>query len=82
MTNTCKVFLFQYGVKIFVMTSFKDTCCIEILPNFQKPDRGKNPVLSIFCENRFCLIFLACGNFAKTSLLILLASPIFSILGF
>ncbi|XP_062167403.1 OVARIAN TUMOR DOMAIN-containing deubiquitinating enzyme 12-like isoform X2 [Alnus glutinosa] len=28
-----------YGVKIFVMTSFKDTCCIEILPNFQKPDR-------------------------------------------
>lgn len=28
-----------YGVRIFVMTSFKDTCCIEILPNFQKPKR-------------------------------------------
>ncbi|XP_022978801.1 RNA polymerase sigma factor sigF, chloroplastic [Cucurbita maxima] len=25
-----------YGVKIFVMTSFKETCCIEILPSFQK----------------------------------------------
>ncbi|XP_062001945.1 OVARIAN TUMOR DOMAIN-containing deubiquitinating enzyme 12 [Rosa rugosa] len=25
----------SYGVKIFVFTSFKDTCCIEILPNVQ-----------------------------------------------
>lgn len=24
-----------YGVKIFVLTSFKDNCCIEILPNIQ-----------------------------------------------
>lgn len=78
-TNTCTFFfLFQYGVKIFVMTSFKDTCCIEILPNFQKPNRGKNPVLSIFCENGFCLIFLARCSFTKTFLLILLASPIFN----
>ncbi|XP_030927365.1 OVARIAN TUMOR DOMAIN-containing deubiquitinating enzyme 12-like isoform X1 [Quercus lobata] len=29
----------SFGVKIFVVTSFKDTCCIEILPNFQKPKR-------------------------------------------
>ncbi|KAK7267705.1 hypothetical protein RIF29_20383 [Crotalaria pallida] len=27
----------SYGVKIFVMTSFKDTCSIEILPRFEKP---------------------------------------------
>jgi hypothetical protein len=47
------------------MTSFKDTSCIEILPNFKKPNRGKNPALSFFCENRFCLIFLTRGNFAK-----------------
>ncbi|KAK5804188.1 hypothetical protein PVK06_031837 [Gossypium arboreum] len=26
----------RYGVRIFVITSFKDTCYIEILPNFQK----------------------------------------------
>ncbi|XP_061368773.1 OVARIAN TUMOR DOMAIN-containing deubiquitinating enzyme 12-like [Gastrolobium bilobum] len=26
-----------YGARIFVMTSFKDTCCIEILPHFEKP---------------------------------------------
>ncbi|KAG6595233.1 OVARIAN TUMOR DOMAIN-containing deubiquitinating enzyme 10, partial [Cucurbita argyrosperma subsp. sororia] len=25
-----------YGVKIFVMAYFKETCCIEIIPNFQK----------------------------------------------
>lgn len=29
----------MYGVKIFVMTSFKDTCCIEILPKFHKPNQ-------------------------------------------
>lgn len=23
------------------MTSFKDTCCIEILPSFEKPQGGK-----------------------------------------
>lgn len=28
-----------YGVKIFVITSFKDTCYIEILPNTQKSNR-------------------------------------------
>ncbi|KAJ6792542.1 Uncharacterized protein M6B38_238165 [Iris pallida] len=28
-----------YGVKIFVITSFKDTCYIEILPNIQKSTR-------------------------------------------
>ncbi|XP_042451247.1 OVARIAN TUMOR DOMAIN-containing deubiquitinating enzyme 9-like isoform X3 [Zingiber officinale] len=29
----------QYGVKIFVITSFKDTCYIEILPGTQKSKR-------------------------------------------
>ncbi|KAL6987381.1 hypothetical protein U1Q18_052578 [Sarracenia purpurea var. burkii] len=29
----------SYGVKIFVVTSFKDTCSIEILPKFQKTKR-------------------------------------------
>ncbi|XVF75576.1 hypothetical protein PTKIN_Ptkin13bG0198100 [Pterospermum kingtungense] len=28
-----------YGVKIFVLTSFKDTCYIEILPHYQKSQR-------------------------------------------
>ncbi|KAL5569368.1 hypothetical protein UlMin_025943 [Ulmus minor] len=29
----------KYGVKIFVITSFKDTCSIEILPHIQKSNR-------------------------------------------
>ncbi|WOG96497.1 hypothetical protein DCAR_0415833 [Daucus carota subsp. sativus] len=29
----------SYGVKIFVLTSFKDTCSIEILPKVQKSER-------------------------------------------
>ncbi|KAI9086206.1 hypothetical protein K1719_031660 [Acacia pycnantha] len=29
----------SYGVKIFLITSFKDTCCIEILPHFEKPKK-------------------------------------------
>lgn len=32
--------LLQYGVKIFVITSFKDTCYIEILPNVERSIRG------------------------------------------
>lgn len=31
----------QYGLKIFVLTSFKDTCYIEILPKIQKSNRGR-----------------------------------------
>lgn len=30
----------QYGVKIFILTSFRDTCYIEILPVVQKSERG------------------------------------------
>ncbi|KAG8387635.1 hypothetical protein BUALT_Bualt02G0041800 [Buddleja alternifolia] len=29
----------SYGIKIFVITSFKDTCYIEILPSIQKSER-------------------------------------------
>ncbi|KAJ7972373.1 OTU domain-containing protein [Quillaja saponaria] len=29
----------SYGTKIFVIASFKDTCCIEILPHIEKPKR-------------------------------------------
>lgn len=32
--------LLQYGVKIFVITSFKDTCYIEILPSAERSKRG------------------------------------------
>ncbi|XP_028776074.1 uncharacterized protein LOC114732862 isoform X3 [Neltuma alba] len=39
----------SYGVKIFLITSFKDTCCIEILPHFEKPKRG----LSRSCNGAF-----------------------------
>ncbi|XVE75393.1 hypothetical protein DITRI_Ditri12bG0090700 [Diplodiscus trichospermus] len=31
----------SYGVKIFVLTSFKDTCYIEILPHYQKSERSE-----------------------------------------
>ncbi|CAD5164074.1 unnamed protein product [Musa acuminata subsp. malaccensis] len=31
--------LLQYGVKIFILTSFKDTCYIEILPSVEKSKR-------------------------------------------
>lgn len=34
------VIYLQYGVKIFVITSFKDTCYIEIIPNVERSKRG------------------------------------------
>ncbi|RWW68393.1 hypothetical protein BHE74_00024083 [Ensete ventricosum] len=35
----CEFSVLQYGVKIFVITSFKDTCYIEILPSVHKSNR-------------------------------------------
>ncbi|KAG6758520.1 hypothetical protein POTOM_038873 [Populus tomentosa] len=37
----------SYGVKIFVITSFKDTCYLEILPKVQKSDQGKIRLLEL-----------------------------------
>ena len=39
-TETGMLFM-QYGVKIFLITSFKDTCYMEINPRVQKSKRGK-----------------------------------------
>lgn len=43
--------LAQFGVKIFVITSFKDTCSIEILPQVQKSNRSKIPILNSFQQS-------------------------------
>lgn len=42
------IVVLQYGVKIFVITSFKDTCYIEILPNVEKSKRGSLLTLNIW----------------------------------
>ncbi|XP_022765403.1 OTU domain-containing protein DDB_G0284757-like isoform X2 [Durio zibethinus] len=44
-----------YGVKIFVLTSFKDTCYIEILPRNQKSQR-KLPVLESKKKKKWWMI--------------------------
>lgn len=43
----------SYGVKIFVITSFRDTCYIEILPNAQRSKRG----MFVFVAYHFKLVF-------------------------
>jgi hypothetical protein len=40
LVDFCLNGLVQYGVKIFVLTSFRDTCYIEILPVVEKSKRG------------------------------------------
>lgn len=40
-TSVSFLLLLQFGVRMFVITSFKDTCYIEILPHFQKSNRRK-----------------------------------------
>jgi len=37
------VFLFflQFAAKICLLTSFRDTCFVEIVPQYQTPQRGK-----------------------------------------
>ncbi|WJZ88648.1 hypothetical protein VitviT2T_007927 [Vitis vinifera] len=44
-----------YGVKIFVITSFKDTCYIEILPNVQRSERVM--LLSFWAEVHYNSIY-------------------------
>ena len=45
----------QYGVKIFVMTSFKDTCYIEIQPKVVKSNKG---ILIFFVSTSKCVVVL------------------------
>ena len=45
----------KYGVKIFVMTSFKDTCYIEIQPKVQKSN--KVVLLSFWAEVHYNSIY-------------------------
>ena len=33
-------FILQFGAKICLLTSFRDTCFIEIVPQLQAPQRG------------------------------------------
>ncbi|XVF05714.1 hypothetical protein REPUB_Repub05bG0196300 [Reevesia pubescens] len=50
----------SYGIKIFVITSFKDTCYIEILPNVQ---RSKRVIfLSFWAEVHYNSIYPFGGN--------------------
>lgn len=48
-------YLWQFGVKVFIITSFKDTCYIEILPQVQKSDRS----MYYFCAliHILCLLY-------------------------
>lgn len=52
--------LLQYGVKIFVITSFKDPYCIEIIPKSRKPKQGKlvKPLIFVLSED-------ICSNFSR-----------------
>ncbi|KAG6512317.1 hypothetical protein ZIOFF_030417 [Zingiber officinale] len=52
----CFQFCIRYGVKIFVMTSFKDTCYIEILPSIEKSKRVI--FLSFWAEVHYNSIYL------------------------
>ncbi|KAJ0691052.1 putative ubiquitinyl hydrolase 1 [Helianthus annuus] len=51
----------SYGVKIFVLTSFKDTCSIEILPKVQKSKRVV--FLSFWAEVHYNSIYPEGGMF-------------------
>ena len=44
MSNFFMYFL-QFAAKICLLTSFRDTCFVEIVPQYQTPQRGKVPLL-------------------------------------
>uniref|UniRef100_A0A6N2LSS8 OTU domain-containing protein n=1 Tax=Salix viminalis TaxID=40686 RepID=A0A6N2LSS8_SALVM len=45
----------SYGVKILLITSFRDTCCIEIFPNAKKSNRasGRRFTTILFIQKEF-----------------------------
>jgi hypothetical protein len=49
-----------YRVKIVVLTSFKDTCYIEILPTSQESKGGKE---FSFTVNFVCLLYLSLAGY-------------------
>ncbi|KAL6912339.1 hypothetical protein ACP4OV_001144 [Aristida adscensionis] len=55
----------KYGVKIFVMTSFKDTCYIEIQPKVQKSN--KVILLSFWAEVHYNSIYPQNGESAEVA---------------
>ncbi|KAL6633301.1 hypothetical protein ACP70R_025972 [Stipagrostis hirtigluma subsp. patula] len=55
----------KYGVKIFVMTSFKDTCYIEIQPKVQKSN--KVIMLSFWAEVHYNSIYPQHGECAEVA---------------
>ncbi|TVU30252.1 hypothetical protein EJB05_21862, partial [Eragrostis curvula] len=55
----------KYGVKIFVMTSFKDTCYIEIQPKVQKSN--KVILLSFWAEVHYNSIYPQNGECSEVS---------------
>lgn len=53
--------LLQYGVKLLVLTSFKDTCYIEILPHVERSTRGTLAIL--WTSFYFVTMQFSCGVF-------------------
>lgn len=54
------LFLMQFAAKICLLTSFRDTCFIEIMPLYQAPQRGKTspllyPVITSFNLNNLIM---------------------------
>ena len=39
------MYFWQFAAKICLLTSFRDTCFVEIVPQYQTPQRGKVPLL-------------------------------------
>lgn len=50
-------FFWQFGAKICLLTSFRDTCFIEIMPQHQAPKRGKTGKVNIICHIKFYWAF-------------------------
>ncbi|KAL2906472.1 hypothetical protein RDABS01_005182 [Bienertia sinuspersici] len=52
----------SYGVKIFLITSFKDTCYMEIIPKVQKSKRESGPVV-VVVEDGFLVVVVVEDGF-------------------
>jgi hypothetical protein len=49
-TSNVFMYFWQFAAKICLLTSFRDTCFVEIVPQYQAPQRGKIPFRLLISE--------------------------------
>jgi hypothetical protein len=61
------IYFWQFAAKICLLTSFRDTCFVEIVPQYQAPQRGRFWMTSSsFTVSCFSILLCHCAHMTDT----------------